>query len=194
MLLESIGETIHALLWDEPQRVLFERMGNDFHLRSEEIPNQLGDFQTALTALLGAGSPVLVRAIIRKLCSNLGIPFVRKDEHDLGLRSRLPTPIQSQTRQRIMHCFSIQCLSRTLGMPSGLPNTRPAQYRTVTVKEMAPRVMAHIATFQYCRRLEEQDGRPAPMISSRICMQLTSVESIYLVRFSQRTDTRALRP
>jgi hypothetical protein len=57
-------------------------MGNDFHLRSEEIPNQLGDFQTALTALLGAGSPVLVRAIIRKLCSNLGIPFVRKDEHD----------------------------------------------------------------------------------------------------------------
>ena len=82
MLLESIGETIHVLLGDEPQRVLFERLGNDFHLKREEIPDRLGDFQTALTALLGAGSPVLVRAIIRNLCSKLGILFVRKDDYD----------------------------------------------------------------------------------------------------------------
>jgi hypothetical protein len=82
LLLESIGEIIHVLLGDEPQRVLFERMGNDFHLKREEIPDRLGDFQTALTALIGAGSPVLVRAIIRNLCSKLGIPFARNDEHD----------------------------------------------------------------------------------------------------------------
>ena len=82
MLLESVGETIHALLGDEPQRVLFERLGNDFHLKREEIPNRLGDFQTALSALLGAGSPVLVRAITRRLCGKLGISFVRKDEYD----------------------------------------------------------------------------------------------------------------
>jgi hypothetical protein len=82
MLLESIGETIHALLGDGPQRVLFKRLGNDFHLKHEEIPNRLGDFQRALTALLGAGSPVLVRSIIRNLCGKLEISFVRKDEYD----------------------------------------------------------------------------------------------------------------
>ena len=82
LLLESIDETTHILLGDKPHRVLFKRLGNDFHLKREEIPNRLGDFQTALTALLGAGSPVLVRAIIRKLCNKLGIPFVRKDDYD----------------------------------------------------------------------------------------------------------------
>lgn len=82
LLLESIDETTHILLGEKPHRVLFERLGNDFHLKREEIPNQLGDFQTALTALIGAGSPVLVRAIIRNLCGKLGISFVRKDKYD----------------------------------------------------------------------------------------------------------------
>jgi len=82
LLLQSIGETIHVLLGDKPQQVLFERLDDDFHLKREEIPDRLGDFQRALTALLGAGSPVLTRAIIRNLCSKLEIPFVRKDEYD----------------------------------------------------------------------------------------------------------------
>jgi hypothetical protein len=55
---------------------------NDFHLKLEEIPNRLEDFQAALTALIGAGTPVLVRVIIRNLCGKLGIPFVPKDECD----------------------------------------------------------------------------------------------------------------
>ena len=83
LLLESIDETTHILLGEKPHRVLFERVGNDFHLKREQIPNRLGDFQTALTALIGAGSPVLVRAIIRNFCGKLETPFVRKDEYDL---------------------------------------------------------------------------------------------------------------
>lgn len=81
-VLESIDETIRALLGDESQRVLFKRLSNDFHLTHGEIPDRLRDFQAALTTLLGAGGIVLMRAIIRRLCSALEIAFIRNDEND----------------------------------------------------------------------------------------------------------------
>lgn len=82
LVLAAIDETIHGVLGDRPCEVLFERLDSDFHLKYEEIPDRLEDFQTALDALLGAGSPILVRAIIHRLCGKLGIPFLRNNEWD----------------------------------------------------------------------------------------------------------------
>ena len=65
LLLESIDETIHILLGDDPMRVLFERLCNDFHLKREEIPDRLEDFEGALTFLFGSVAPVMTRAIAR---------------------------------------------------------------------------------------------------------------------------------
>ena len=76
MLLESIGETIHALLGDKPQRVLFKRLDNDFHLKCEEIPERLEDFENALVLLLGSViARVITRAIARCLYAKLEMSY-----------------------------------------------------------------------------------------------------------------------
>ena len=85
MLLESIGETIHVLLGDEPQRVLFERIGNDFHLKREEIPERLEDFENALVLLLGSViARVITRAIARCLYAKLEMSY--NNEKNWSLR------------------------------------------------------------------------------------------------------------
>lgn len=86
MLLESIGETIHALLGDEPQRVLFKRLGNDFHLKREEIPDRLEDFENAMVLLLGAViTHVITRAIARCLYTKLEISYNNEKNWSLSM-------------------------------------------------------------------------------------------------------------
>ena len=85
MLLESIGETIHALLGDKPQRVLFKRLDNDFHLKREEIPERLEDFENALVLLLGSViARVITRAIARCLYAKLEMSY--NNEKNWSLR------------------------------------------------------------------------------------------------------------
>ncbi len=76
MLLDSIGETIHALLGDKPQQVLFKRLDDGFHLKCEEIPDRLEDFENAMMLLLGAViAHVITRAIARCLYTKLEISY-----------------------------------------------------------------------------------------------------------------------
>jgi hypothetical protein len=86
MLLESIGETIHALLGDKPQRVLFKRLDNDFHLKREGIPDRLEDFENAMVLLLGAViTRVITRAIARCLYTKLELSYSHEENWSLGM-------------------------------------------------------------------------------------------------------------
>ena len=81
----SIDETIHGLLGDEQPRVLFERLGNDFHLKHEEIPDRLEDFERALTFLFGSVAPVITRAIARCLYAKLQIPHHDRNDYTVKM-------------------------------------------------------------------------------------------------------------
>ena len=80
MPLESVDETIHGLLGDESFRVLFDRLGNDFHLKHEEIPDRLEEFEKALTTLFGSVAPIITRATARHLYAKLHIPYDTKEQ------------------------------------------------------------------------------------------------------------------
>jgi hypothetical protein len=84
VLLESIDETIRGFLGDEPLRVLFEGLGNDFDLRREEIPDRLDEFEKVLTFLLVPIAPAIMRAIAPCLCAKLQIPY--RDRKDYTLK------------------------------------------------------------------------------------------------------------
>lgn len=89
LLLESIDETIHILLGDKPQRVLFKRLGNDFHLKREEIPDRLEDFENAMVLLLGSViALVITRAIARCLYTKLEIPYHDRKDYTLKMHAQ----------------------------------------------------------------------------------------------------------
>jgi hypothetical protein len=88
VLLESIDETLPGLLGDEPFRVLFERLGNDFHLKHEEIPDRLEEFETVLTFVLLPVAPVITRAIARCLYAKLQIPYRDRKDYTLKMYVR----------------------------------------------------------------------------------------------------------
>jgi hypothetical protein len=96
MLLESIDATIHGLLGDEPIRALFDRLDNDFHLKHEEIPDRLEEFEKALTTLFGSVAPIITRATACHLYAKLQIPYDAK-EH--GLKNHV-TNCRHQIEQR----------------------------------------------------------------------------------------------
>jgi hypothetical protein len=79
VLLESIDETIHVLLGNEPFRILFERLDNDFHLKHEEIPDRVDEFERALTFMFSSAAPVVTRAIAQRLYTKLQISYEKKD-------------------------------------------------------------------------------------------------------------------
>jgi hypothetical protein len=85
VLLESIDETIRDLLGDEPLRVLFEGLGNDFELKRVEIPDRLDDFEKALTFILLPVAPDITRAIAPCLYEKLQIPYRERKDYTLKM-------------------------------------------------------------------------------------------------------------
>jgi hypothetical protein len=83
-VLESIDETIYALLGKEPHTTYFSILESDFNLEREEIPEKLDEFDEALAAVLGGSRGVVVRAIARRLHAKVGIPYQERSEYGLN--------------------------------------------------------------------------------------------------------------
>jgi hypothetical protein len=75
LLVTSVEDVIREVLGESPLRAVFSTLQRSFHIKREEIPERLEDFQNALAELFGAGAPVITRAIVRRLCARLGIPY-----------------------------------------------------------------------------------------------------------------------
>lgn len=83
LLLTSVEDVIQEVLGERPLRAVLSTLQRSFHIKREEIPERLEDFQNALAELFGAGAPVITRAIVRRLCARLGIPYQQRSHPDL---------------------------------------------------------------------------------------------------------------
>jgi len=58
---------------------IFYYLESKYHLRREQVPEQIEDFHMALEGLFGGGATVIEKLIARNLCDGLGVCF---EEHD----------------------------------------------------------------------------------------------------------------
>jgi len=84
LVLESIDETICALLGAKPHTTLLSILESEFNLKPEKIPERLDDFDEALSAILGRSRDIVVRAIARRLHAKVGIPYCERSEYGLN--------------------------------------------------------------------------------------------------------------
>jgi hypothetical protein len=69
------GETVKA--------VIYRRIEVGYHIRREDIPDNLETFRRALLELLGAGAPVVERIIAKNLYRIIGLDFTEHDNWTL---------------------------------------------------------------------------------------------------------------
>lgn len=76
---------IREVLGEKPLKATFFSLERSFHIRREEIPARLEDFQNALAEFFGNGAPVITRAIARRLCTRLEIPYHERSDYDFRM-------------------------------------------------------------------------------------------------------------
>jgi hypothetical protein len=84
VLLESIEGGL-SLLGDSPKEAIFYHLETSFHLKKQDIPLNLSEFQQALERVFGPGAPYLEKEIIRCLCERLGLGFEEPKLFDLAV-------------------------------------------------------------------------------------------------------------
>jgi hypothetical protein len=85
LLLASLDDVIREVLGERPLKAMFSSLESNFHIKREEIPERLEDFQKGLAELFGKGAPVITRAVTRRLCRRLGIPYYERRDYDFKM-------------------------------------------------------------------------------------------------------------
>lgn len=85
LLLASLDDVIREVLGERPLKAVFSSLKRSFHIKREEIPERLDDFQKALEELFGNGAPVITRAVARRLCRRLEIPYYERSDYDFKM-------------------------------------------------------------------------------------------------------------
>ena len=85
LLLASLDDVIREVLGERPRKAVFSSLERRFHIKREEIPERLEDFQKALGELFGNGAPVVTRAVARRLCRRVGIPYYERSDYDFKM-------------------------------------------------------------------------------------------------------------
>jgi hypothetical protein len=84
VLLDAIEGGL-SLLGDSPKKAIFYHLETSFHLKKEDIPLNLSEFQQALEGVFGPGAPYIERLIMRSLCEKLGVGFQEPELVDLAV-------------------------------------------------------------------------------------------------------------
>lgn len=82
--LDSMDETLEEVLSAEFRETFYSYLEERLGIKKTTFPSRLDDLVSTLSTIFGsAGSLVLGRAIAKKLCSKLGIPFIEKTGYTL---------------------------------------------------------------------------------------------------------------
>lgn len=83
-LLDSMDETLAEVLSAEFREKFYNHLEVRLGIKKTALPSRLEDLASVLSTTFGsAGSLVLGRAIAKKLCAKLGIPFIEKKGYTL---------------------------------------------------------------------------------------------------------------
>ena len=79
LLLKVVDETMKQVFKDAGAKVIYSYLGNNSHLKREEIAENPEVFSTGMKKLLGSGAPVIEKLILKNLCHKLGLKFEEKE-------------------------------------------------------------------------------------------------------------------
>lgn len=94
LLLEAIDEMLRQVFEENGTKVIYGFLGNNSHLKREEIAEKPQVFSASLKRLLGSGAPVIEDLILKSLYSKLESQFEERAGYEFAdyveeLRKRL---------------------------------------------------------------------------------------------------------
>ncbi len=79
MLIESVDETLTAVLGEIVREAVHDALGNKFHITMDQVPERLDEFWLDLEKLLGAvPSSTIGKVIIKSFYAKLGLELVSR--------------------------------------------------------------------------------------------------------------------
>jgi hypothetical protein len=81
MLVESLNESFATILGEIPKKTVYDILEKKHAIAVNRIPERLNEFTTALETLFGfTGSNAIVRIIVKRLYSKLGLTYVERPD------------------------------------------------------------------------------------------------------------------
>ena len=79
LLIESVDETLTAILGETVREAVHDALGNKFHIRMDQVPERLDEFSLDLEKLMGAvPSNTIGKVIIKSFYAKLGLELVSR--------------------------------------------------------------------------------------------------------------------
>jgi hypothetical protein len=84
LLLNAVDETLKEVFKEAGAEVVYSFLGNQCHLKREEIGEKPGDFSAGLERLLVSAAPMIEKLILRNFCSKLRLEFEEEEGYRLS--------------------------------------------------------------------------------------------------------------
>jgi len=84
LLLIVVDETLREVFREAGTKVIYDFLGNNSHLKREEIAEKPEAFSAGLERLMVSAAPVIENSILKNLYSKLGLEFVEKEGYEFS--------------------------------------------------------------------------------------------------------------
>ena len=84
LLLKVVDETMKQVFRETGAKVIYGYLGNNSHLKREEIAEKPEVFSVGLKKLLGSGAPVIEILILKNLYRKLELKFEEKEGYEFS--------------------------------------------------------------------------------------------------------------
>ena len=84
LLLSVVDETMKQVFAEVGTKVIYDFLGNNSHLKREEIAEKPEVFSAGLERLMSSGAPVIENLILKSLYSKLGLEFEEKEGYEFS--------------------------------------------------------------------------------------------------------------
>ena len=79
LLLSAVDETLKQVFREAGTKVIYDYLGNKYHLKREEIAEKPEVFYAGLKRLLSSGAPLIEKMILKNLHSRLQLEYAEKE-------------------------------------------------------------------------------------------------------------------
>lgn len=84
LLPKVVDETMKQVFRETGTKVVYSHLGNNSHLKKEEIAEKPEVFSTGMKKLLGSGAPVIEKMILKNLYRKLELKFEEKEGYEFS--------------------------------------------------------------------------------------------------------------
>jgi len=84
LLLSAVDETMKQVFREAGVKVIYDYLGNNCHLKREEVVEKPEVFSAGLKRLLSSGAPVIEKMILKDMYSKLELKFEEKKSYEFS--------------------------------------------------------------------------------------------------------------